>query len=103
MPTTYEFKCDLCGGVRERRLPMGGPLPKSCKCGTAGCPGRAVRQLTGGLGFDLGAVRNSYPYVSSRLPFAMAGAEHHGPLKKTVVASRQHEKRLLGRLGWTKD
>lgn len=100
----YDYKCTECGHIAERTLPITSRPSRRYNCGKCGGRKCQVRQM--GLGNVMhqginGAAHTytQYPVVSNRLPFAIPGEQHAGPLKKTVITSRAHEKRVYDRLG----
>jgi hypothetical protein len=100
MPT-YEYRCGTCKRVHERVHSIKVQPTQKFPCtATAGCKGRATRLHGTGLAINTHPVTSRFPYVSSRLPFGIKGARHHGPLQKTIVENAQHKDRLHKQLGY---
>ncbi len=73
-------------------------------CRKCGAKNALVRQMGFGntMHEGISAAANTYqqyPVVSQQLPFGLPGCEHAGPLKKSVITSRAHERKIYDQLG----
>lgn len=94
----YDYCCSKCGKTVEVILPISSDPRKRLRCTT--CRGATMKRQIGTGGGVTVADRSRermysrYPVVSNRLPFGLPNCPHAGPLNKSVITSRAHEKQV---------
>lgn len=103
--STYTFRCGACSKDHDRDLTREQFIQLEARCPHCQHPKcrRVVAIPDGALAAGAIAAERQgrkYPFVSSRLPFRLDGAQHEGSVGRNVVTSKRHYAELCKAAGF---